>query len=118
MTEVGTGRQVVLVPDLAGWRRGRMPEVPDVAYFELPPDWLCEIPSPSTAKVDRARKMRHYAAAGVRHVWLVDPAATTLEIYRLDGDGWRLAQTYVGEVTIRPEPFDAVDLELASLWSR
>jgi Uma2 family endonuclease len=108
----------VLVPDLAGWRRERMPEVPDVAHFELPRDWVCEVLSSSTATVDRARKMRHYAAAGAGHVWLADPAATTLETYRLDGDGWRLVQTYAGDVTIRPEPFDAVDLDLGSLWSR
>jgi Uma2 family endonuclease len=62
--------------------------------------------------------MRHYAAAKVHHTWLADPAATTLEVYRLDGDGWRLVQTYAGDVTIRPEPFDAVELELGSLWSR
>ena len=62
--------------------------------------------------------MRHYAAAGVRHVWLVDPVATTLEIYRLDGEGWRLVQTHAGDVMIRPEPFDAVELDLGSLWSR
>jgi len=108
----------VLVPDLAGWRRERMPEVPDVAYFELVPDWLCEVLSPSTAMIDRARKMRHYAAAGVRHVWLVESAATTLEIYRLDGEGWRLVQTYAGAITVRPEPFDTVDLDLGGLWSR
>jgi Uma2 family endonuclease len=108
----------VLVPDLAGWRRARMPEMPDVAAFELAPDWVCEILSPGTAKLDRAHKMRHYGAASVSHVWLVDPAATTLEVYRLDGEGWRLVQTYAGNVTIRPEPFDAVDLELGSLWSR
>ena len=108
----------VLVPDLAGWRRERMPEVPDTAASELAPDWVCEVLSPGTAKIDRARKMRHYAAAGVRHVWLVDPLATTLEIYRLDSEGWRLVETHAGDVTIRPEPFDAVELALGSLWSR
>jgi len=108
----------VLVPDLAGWRRERMPEMPDVAAFELAPDWVCEVVSPGTARIDRAHKLRHYAAARVSHTWLVDPVATTLEVYRLDGDGWRLVQTYAGDETIRPEPFDAVELELASLWSR
>ena len=108
----------VLVPDLAGWRRERMPEMPDAAYLELPPDWLCEVLSPATARIDRANKMRHYAAAGVRHVWLVDPVATTLEVYRLDGEGWRLVQTHAGAAMIRPEPFDAVELDLGSLWSR
>ena len=62
--------------------------------------------------------MRHYAAAQVRHVWLVDPAATTLEIYRLDSAGWRLLETHAGEAKVRGEPFDAVELDLASLWSR
>jgi len=108
----------VLVPDLAGWRRERMPEMPDAAYCELAPDWLCEVLSPATAKIDRAGKMRHYAAAGVRHLWLVDPVATTLEIYRLDGEGWRLVQTHAGEATIRAEPFDVIELDLGSLWSR
>jgi Uma2 family endonuclease len=108
----------VLVPDLAGWRRERMPEMPDAAYVELAPDWICEVLSPATAKIDRADKMRHYAAAGVRHLWLVDPLATTLEIYRLDGGGWRLVQTHAGAEAIRGEPFDAVELDLGSLWSR
>jgi Uma2 family endonuclease len=108
----------VLVPDLAGWRRERMPEVPDAGASELAPDWVCEVLSPGTAKIDRARKMRHYAAASVRHVWLVDPLATTLEIYRLDSEGWRLVETHAGDVAIRPEPFDAVELQLSSLWSR
>jgi Uma2 family endonuclease len=108
----------VMVPDLAGWRRERMPEMPDVSYFELSPDWVCEVLSPATAKVDRAGKMRHCAAAQVRNVWLVDPAATTLEIYRLDGPGWRLLETHAGEAKVRVEPFDAVELDLASLWSR
>jgi Uma2 family endonuclease len=74
--------------------------------------------SPSTARVDRSRKMRHYARARVQHVWLVDPLATTLELYRLDGEGWRLVDTLDGDATVRPEPFDAVELDLTNLWSR
>ena len=107
-----------MVPDLAGWRRERVPEIPDVAAVGLPPDWVCEVLSPSTAKIDRSRKMRHYAAAGVRHVWLVDPLATTLEIYRLDSQGWRLIETHAGDVVVRAEPFDAVELDLGGLWRR
>ena len=108
----------VLVPDLAGWRRERMHELPDVAAFELAPDWLCEVLSPSTAALDRGAKMRHYARAGVRHLWLVDPAARTLEIFRLDGDAWRLVTTEQGDVNIRAEPFDAIEIDLAALWAR
>ncbi len=108
----------VLVPDLAGWRRERMPEVPDVPYFELGPDWTCEILSPSTAARDRTRKMHHYSRAGVRHVWLLDPGPQTLEVYRLDGDAWRLVLSAAGNDKVRAEPFDAVDLDLAIIWSR
>ena len=109
-TRTSSGRS--WFPNLAGWRRGRMPEMPDVPYFELAPDWVCEVLSPATAKVIRAGKMRQYAAAEVRHVWLVDPSATTLEVYRLDGAGWRLLETHAGEAKVRPEPFDAVELDL------
>ena len=86
--------------------------------FELAPDWLCEVLSPATARVDRSRKMRHYAEAQVRNVWLVDPAATTLEIYRLDAGGWRLLETHAGAAKVRTEPFGAVELDLGVLWSR
>ncbi len=108
----------VMVADLAGWRRERMPHIPDVPFFELPPDWLCEVLSPSTARVDRSRKMRHHARAGVQHVWLVDPLATTLEVYRLDGGGWRVVDAYGGDAQVRPEPLDAVELSHTDLWSR
>ena len=108
----------VMVPDLAGWRRERMPRMPELPFFELAPDWVCEVLSPSTARIDRSRKMRHYARAKVQHVWLVDPLATTLEVYRLDGDGWRLVDTYAGDEQVRPEPFDALPLDLTNLWAR
>jgi Uma2 family endonuclease len=108
----------IMVPDIAGWRRERMPEIPDVAFAELPPDWVCEVISPSTAAFDRTRKMHHYARAQVRHVWLLDPAPETLEVLRLDGEGWRLVTTVAGAVRVRAEPFDAVELDLAQLWAR
>ncbi|HTN87196.1 MAG TPA: Uma2 family endonuclease, partial [Sorangium sp.] len=76
-----------LVPDLAGWRRERMPELPETAYFPLAPDWICEVLSASTEGVDRDEKMPVYAREGVRHAWLVDPIARTLEVYALDADG-------------------------------
>jgi Uma2 family endonuclease len=107
----------IVVPDLAGWRRERMPEMPDAAAFELAPDWICEVLSPSTSAFDRAKKMPVYARAGVQHAWLVDPGPKTLEVFRLDGPGWRLLATYT-EDKVRAEPFDAIELELASLWAR
>jgi len=106
----------VLVPDWAGWRRSRMPAMPQTAYFPLAPDWVCEVLSPSTASLDRAKKLRIYAREGVCHAWLVDPIARTLEVLRLDGGRWTILATYVGDEVVRAEPFVEVELELASLW--
>jgi Uma2 family endonuclease len=108
----------IMVPDLAGWRRERMPEIPSAPYFTLAPDWLCEVVSPSTGALDRAKKLPKYARAGVGHVWLVDPTPKTLEIYRLDGDGWRLAATHEGDAVVNVPPFEAHALELGRLWAR
>jgi Uma2 family endonuclease len=107
----------VLIPDLAGWRRTKMPTMPDTPFFELVPDWLCEVVSPSTGAFDRAHKLPRYAQAGVGHVWLIDPSVRTLEVLRLDGASWRLAATHEGEAKVRAEPFDAIELELGFLWS-
>lgn len=108
----------VLVPDLAGWRRDRMPEVPMVNAFELAPDWVCEVSSPSTAALDRREKLPVYAREGVPHVWLIDPIAQTLESLRLDGATYRIAQVEGGETRVRVPPFEAIELDLAVLWAR
>ena len=107
----------VLVPDVAGWRRNRMPRLPDTACFPLAPDWVCEVVSPSTALLDRTKKLRIYALDGVRHCWIVDPLARTLEVLRLDSGRWTIMSTHAGDEIVRPEPFDAVDVELVLLWA-
>jgi len=106
----------VLVPDLAGWRRERMPTVPRVAWFELPPDWVCEVLSPSSAGRDRLRKMRTYARAGLSHVWLIDPLARLLESYRLQDGLWLRLGSWGGDELVRAEPFAEVELELSAWW--
>jgi Uma2 family endonuclease len=108
----------VLVPDLAGWRRERMPELPDTAAFTLAPDWVAEVLSPSTSRLDRVGKLPIYAREAVPHVWLVDPVAEVLEVYRLEHDRYTLLLTAGGEAAVRAEPFDAIELSLASLWAR
>lgn len=108
--------QDVLVPNRVGWRRERMPEYPDVPYFELTPDWVCEVLSPSTAKLDLVRKLPKYARAGVGHAWIVDPFHQALEVFRREQDRWVLVAAFTGEDRIRAEPFDAVELDLGSLW--
>ena len=107
-----------LVPDLAGWRRERMPELPDVAAFELAPDWVCEVLSPSTQSHDRVKKMGVYAREGVGHVWLVDPLAQTLEVYRAAGGAWLRTQIAHGADKVHAEPFSELELDLAALWER
>jgi Uma2 family endonuclease len=108
----------VLVPDLAGWRRERMPELPDAAAFELAPDWICEVLSPSTEATDRADKLPIYAGESVGHAWLVDPITRTLEVLKLERGRWVLAGTWRDDARVRAEPFDAIELELAALWAR
>lgn len=108
----------ILVPDLAGWRHASMPVLPDAAFIEIAPDWLCEVLSPGTMALDRTRKMHHYARAGVGHMWLLDPQPETLEVYRLEGTSWKLVTSVAGSVKVRAEPFEAVELELARVWTR
>jgi len=108
----------VLVPDLAGWRRERMPHLPEGHAFTIAPDWACEVLSPATARRDRMLKMPIYARAGVGHVWLVDPDLMTLEVYRREGTQWLLLGTHGAEDTVRAEPFEAVAIELAALFER
>ncbi|MBL0218757.1 MAG: Uma2 family endonuclease [Myxococcales bacterium] len=107
----------VVIPDLAGWRRKQMPKVEDVPYFTLPPDWLCEVLSRSTEKVDRALKLPIYATAGVQHVWLLHPANRTLEVLRIHEGKWLTLAVHRDGQRVRAEPFDAIELDLAVLWA-
>jgi Uma2 family endonuclease len=107
----------VLVPDLAGWRRARMPRLEDVPFFTLAPDWICEVLSPSTERLDRKAKLEVYAREKVSHVWLVEPRAHTLELLRLEDDGrWKLLGVHAEDERPRAEPFEAIELALAGLW--
>ena len=108
----------VIVPDIAGWRRSGMPTLPETAWFERAPDWVCEILSPSTANTDRAVKMPIYAREGVEHLWLVDPDARTLEAYHRQTDGhWLLLVTLKDDDGVRQPPFDAIEFPLSDLWA-
>jgi Uma2 family endonuclease len=104
-------------PDVAGWTLERMPELPETAYFALAPDWVCEVLSKSTATFDREEKMPIYAREGVRHAWLVDPIAKTLEVYTLGARRrWGDPAAYGGAAKVRAPPFEAFELDLAALW--
>jgi Uma2 family endonuclease len=106
----------VVVPDLGGWRRERLPTMPETAFFSMAPDWVCEVLSPSTERIDRSRKLRIYAHAGVSHAWLVNPVERTLEVLRLREGAWTIVAVCSGADAIRAEPFDALELPLGRLW--
>lgn len=111
-----------LVPDLAGWHRDRLPAAvfDDAApgAISIAPDWVCEVLSEQTERIDRGKKMRVYRREAVHHVWLLSPSLRTLEVYRLEGGRWTLIETFEGEDVVRAEPFDALPLSLAALWAR
>lgn len=108
----------ILVPDLAGWRRERMPVMTnELPYFDLSPDWVCEVLSDSTRKLDRAKKVPIYARSGVKNVWLVDPIARTLEVLRLEREKYVIMGTWADDAKVRAEPFDAIELDVAVLWA-
>jgi len=108
----------VLVPDIGGRRRERMPEPPQDAFITLAPDWVCEVLSPSTSRFDRTRKLPVYARAGIPHLWLLDPLAETLEVYRLQSENWVLLATHGGDEIVSAEPFEAVTVDLKRIWGR
>lgn len=114
--ELHLGRQV-LVPDLAGWRRERMPAMPQTAWFETPPDWVCEVVSPGSVRRDRIKKTRIYAEFGVQWYWLVDPLQQIVEVlHRKDGQ-WIMVDNWGGDdAEAKIPPFDAVAMDLARWW--
>lgn len=114
--ELHFGRDV-LIPDFAGWRRSRLPAVPDVPWLSLAPDWACEFLSPSTAAFDRKQKLQIYAREGIPWIWLMDPAARTLEVLRLQDGRWSVFAVHAGSDVARVEPFTEIELDLAAFWA-
>lgn len=106
----------VLVPDIAAWRRERLPNVPDVKFMTEPPDWVCEIQSPSNASFDRMKKMPVYQRTGIGHLWLVDPIHRTVESFAQEGGRWILAGNVAGAGKARLPPFDELEIEVGELW--
>ncbi len=105
----------VAVPDLAGWRRERLTALPHTAWIETPPDWACEIPSPSTEH-DRGDKQQIYAEAGVGHLWQVNPALRMLEVFELSGGKWLVLNVFRDDQEVAAAPFAASRFPLNLLW--
>ena len=106
----------IVVPDIAGWRRERMPSLPKTSYFNLAPDWVCEVLSDSTESYDRNAKRAIYGEAGVPFLWLLDPRGKFLEVFQLTAGHWLLVRTFTGDDEIRAVPFEAIAFPLGQLW--
>ena len=110
----------IVVPDLAGWREGRLIDREDLdePFITVVPDWICEVLSPGTRRTDRMKKMPIFAREKVGHVWLADPAERSVEVFRFDGPRFTLVGTYGGDDAIRAEPFEAVEIPPDFIWGR
>ena len=106
----------IVVPDLAGWRRERMPEFPETAFVTLAPDWVCEVLSPSTRDLDRHGKRQVYGREGVGHLWFIDPTARDLEAFELRDGEWVLIATARNDDPVSIPPFEAITFPLDALW--
>lgn len=109
-------KEQVLVPDLAGWRKKRMPTLPETAWFDIVPDWVCEILSPSTSRIDRIVKMPIYAELEVNYLWLIDPVLQTLEAFELKNKHWVLMGSFADNTTLSIAPFAEHTFSLSVLW--
>ncbi len=104
------------MPDIAGWKRERMPVLPQDHRFEIVPDWVCEVLSPSTQRKDRVIKRKTYARYGLKFLWLIDPWSRILESYHLDDGHWAVSGLFQDQDEVSTPPFDAVVIALGDLW--
>ncbi|MDR3567889.1 MAG: Uma2 family endonuclease [Syntrophobacteraceae bacterium] len=114
--EIGLGEHTI-VPDLAGWKKEKFPVEEDHNWISVAPDWVCEVLSPKTFRTDKVKKMPVYAHHGVGHIWLIDPVAMSMDVFRLGvGVGWLLLGSFTENDKVRAEPFQEIEINLEDLW--
>jgi Uma2 family endonuclease len=106
----------VLVPDIAGWKKERRPKLPETVFFDVSPDWICEVLSQNTVRKDRIFKIPLCAKYGVQHIWLLDPLVKTLEVYQLETQYWKLNETFSENDNVSISPFQEISIDLSFLW--
>ena len=114
-TEVRLAEDQIYRPDVAGWRRERMPLLTGSSPLDIVPDWVCEVLSASNAAHDLVKKRRTYHRSRVSHYWILDPEAETLTVYRWTADGYLVVLDATGDERVRAEPFDTIELSVTSL---
>ncbi len=105
-----------LVPDIAGWKKERFPSSLKTNWIEVSPDWICEVLSPDTIRLDKTKKMPIYAKHNVKHIWLINPTDKTLDVFKLAPGGWLLLYAFVDNDKVKAEPFQEIEIDLAELW--
>ncbi len=107
----------VVVPDVAGWRRETMPQLPETNQFTITPDWVCEVLSPSTVMLIRNRKLPLYTRESVCHVWFIDPGSLSVEIYVMTHSHTEPEMTVSGKVMLKAPPFESTGIDLGQVFS-
>lgn len=111
-------KSLVLIPDVVGWRKERLDQVPESQGIEVVPDWVCEVLSPGNEWYDRGLKLTKFAGAGVAWVWLPNPRERMVEVYKLDGETYRLWQLVARSESAVIVPFEGVELDMRDWWLR
>ena len=114
--EVAFDPTQVYRPDVAGWRRERLPALPDEGPVTIRPDWVCEILSTSNKRADLIKKKRVYRQYEVPHYWIIDPASETLSVYRWTPQGYLEVLIADREERVKAEPFEAIEFSVAFLF--
>ncbi|MGN6185631.1 MAG: Uma2 family endonuclease [Thermoanaerobaculia bacterium] len=100
----------VLVPDVCGWRRERLPSLPDAEWIDVPPNWVCDVTELGPVKREC------YARHGVQWAWLVNPIEQFVEVFRIQDGHWLNIATHGGDETVSIPPFEAIVIPLSRLW--
>lgn len=106
----------VVVPDLGGWRQERLVGSSDTPWFDEAPDWICEVLSHSTKPYDIGPKRRIYATYGVGHLWYLDPASRSLEVFQRQDTAWLLTHAFIDREDVCAPPFEAITFSLGLIW--
>jgi Uma2 family endonuclease len=106
----------IVRPDVVGWRRENCPELPVGFPVKIRPDWVCEVISPQRANDDTVKKLRLYHRVGIPYYWLVDSRDATLTVMRWSESGYVTILAAERGETVRPEPFEAIELVVGTLF--